>query len=134
MSASDGFPPASGDADYILSLVRTHDRPRYYAGLFAPADRRRHLFSLYAANAEICRIAASVAEPGLGEIRFQWWQDAIAAAGETAGETPVMRGLSETVRACRLPGDALVRLVEAHRIDLYGDPPATLQECTNDPI
>jgi len=124
--------PASGDADYITALVRTHDRPRYYASLFAPAERRQYLFALYAMNTEICRIPASVAEPGLGDIRLQWWQDAISLADREDGETPVMRALVSAMRDCRLPGDALVRLAEAHRSDLYGDPRASLQDLETD--
>lgn len=118
---------SADDAGYLTRLVRNHDRPRYYSCLFAPAGRRDHLFALYAMNSEICRIPESVAEPGLGDVRLQWWQDAILAA-DAGGDTPVMRGLIRAMQSCRLPADALAQLVEAHRNDLYGDPPATLQD------
>ncbi len=118
---------AADDAGYLTSLVRNHDRPRYYSGLFAPAEKREHLIALYAMNSEICRIPASVAELGLGDIRLQWWLDAITAADD-GGDTPVMRGLIRAMQSCRLPADALKQIVETHRNDLYGDPPATLQD------
>lgn len=117
---------AGSDRDYIVSLVRTHDRARYYSALFGPADKRPHLFALYAMNAEIGRIPESASEPGLGEIRFQWWQDSIRSGG--TGETPVMGALKEAIAECSLPADALSRLVGGHRDDLYGDPWATLQD------
>ncbi|HSM41400.1 MAG TPA: squalene/phytoene synthase family protein [Afifellaceae bacterium] len=117
-----------GDSDYIASLVRSHDRPRYYSALFAPAGKRQHLMALYAANTEIRRIPESVSEPGLGEIRLQWWHDAIAAAGGGGGETPVMRALGEAIRTCRLPQNALEALVEARRGELYSDAPPTLED------
>lgn len=125
MTASDHRPSGDGDLDYVASLVRSHDRPRYYATLFAPAGKRDHLMALYAANAEIRRIPESVSEPGLGEIRLQWWHDAIAAADREDGESPVMRALSRTIRACRLPQDALTALVDARRGELYSDAPPT---------
>ncbi len=128
--SDSGTEAVLSEADYVAGLVRERDRVRYYADLFAPADARGHLLALHAMNAEICGIPASVAEPGLGDIRFQWWQDAIVAAaeGRDEGQTPVMRGVARTIRTCRLPADALANLVSAHRNDLYGDPWATLQD------
>ncbi len=130
MSASATTEGAASDTDYVAGLVRDRDRVRYYADLFAPAAARRHFLALHAMNAEICGIPASVTEPGLGDIRFQWWQDAIVAAaeGSDAGQTPVMRLMAGTIRDHKLPADALVNLISAHRNDLYGDPWATLQD------
>jgi phytoene synthase len=128
VTASNNRSARDSDPGYVASLVRTHDRTRYYSALFAPADRRNHLMALYAANAEISRIPESVSEPGLGEIRLQWWHDAIAAAGGENGETPVMRALSETIRVCRLPPDALAALIDARRGELYSDAAPTLED------
>jgi phytoene synthase len=119
---------ASGDIDYLTNLVRNQDRPRYYSCLFAPSDKRDHLYALYAMNAEICRIPSSVAEPGLGEIRLQWWRDAILAADGKNGDTPVMRRLTTAMETCRLPAEALAQLVDAHSHDLYGDPWSAFQD------
>ena len=46
------------------ALVRTSDKDRFLASLFAPADARPHLFALYAFNLEIARVARSRAERG----------------------------------------------------------------------
>ncbi|MGC2781200.1 MAG: squalene/phytoene synthase family protein, partial [Bradyrhizobium sp.] len=38
------------------ALVREADKDRFLASLFAPADKRHHLFALYAFNLEIARV------------------------------------------------------------------------------
>ena len=116
----------NGDA-LSRDLVRHHDRPRYYAGLFAPAKHRGTLFALFALKVEIARIPALVSEPGLGEIRLQWWREALERIADGgAGETPHLESLGEAIARHRLPVAALTALIDAHRGDLYADPPATL--------
>src|ERR1700726_3708861 len=61
-------------------LVRRHDRDRFQTALFAPAAAREALFALYAFNYEIARVRESVREAPLGQIRLQWWREAIDAA------------------------------------------------------
>lgn len=108
----------------IEDLVRTHDRDRYLASLFAPDAARPHLFALYAFNVEIARIAALVSEPQLGLIRQQWWLDTLAAIyqGQGAADHPVAVALAETITAHRLPRAALEQLITARAFDLYDDP------------
>ena len=114
------------------NLVRRHDRSRYYAGLFAPARHRGALFALFALKVEIARIPALVSEPGLGEIRLQWWREALeriadGGPGEGGlGATPHLAALGEAIAHYHLPVAALTALIDVHRSDLYADPPATL--------
>ena len=68
-----------------LAIVRAADRDRYISALLAPADRRLDLMTLYAFDAELARIATTVSEPLLGEIRLQWWRDALAPLLTDAG-------------------------------------------------
>jgi phytoene synthase len=114
---------------YLVDLVRAWDRPRYVATLFAPAAARRGLFALYAFAAEVARVPYQVRETGLGEIRLQWWREAVerVAAGEP-GETPVLRALAQAMAYHALPRWPLVELVDAYRDDLYADPPASRTE------
>jgi phytoene synthase len=108
------------------AVLRQRDRDRYLADLYAPAHLRRHLIALHAFAAEIGRIADTVSEPGLGEIRLQWWRDAIGAA-DPAGH-PIGAALIDTVRAFRLPVSALDMLLAARAFDLYDDPMPTLDD------
>ena len=106
--------------------VRAADKDRFLATLFAPTDRRRPLFALYAFNTEIARVRERAREPMPGEIRLQWWRDVIN--GERAGEAaanPVAAALVDTVTRFSLPKQRLLDTVEAHAFDLYDDPMPT---------
>ncbi|HEY4407368.1 MAG TPA: phytoene/squalene synthase family protein [Xanthobacteraceae bacterium] len=105
------------------ALVRVADRDRFLAALFAPAEHRGALHALYAFNIEIARVREVVREPLAGEIRLQWWNDAITgqAAGEVAAN-PVAAALLTAVARHRLPIELLTGLIAARRFDLYDDP------------
>jgi phytoene synthase len=112
---------------YCEDLVRTADIDRFLASLFAPAGLRRHLFALYAFNAEIARVREVVRTPMVGEIRLQWWRDALL--GERHGEVranPVADALIDTIASYRLPVEPLLALIEARSFDLYDDPMPSL--------
>lgn len=103
-------------------LVHASDPDRYFATLFAPADRRPGLFALYAFSLEVARVRESVSEALPGEIRLQWWRDLLH--GEARGEAqanPVAHALQETIARFRLPRSALIDLIEARLFDLYDD-------------
>ena len=120
-----------GEAAYAHceALVRASDKDRFVATLFAPAESRPHLYALYAFNLEIARIAEVAHEALAGEIRMQWWYDALTGtgAGEVAGH-PVASPLLDTLDRCRLSAQPLLDLIEARRSDLYREPIATLAE------
>lgn len=109
------------------ALVREHDRDRWLAALFAPAERRPHLFALYAFNAEIARVRSVVRTPMAGEIRLQWWRDALLGDGHgDVRANPVAAALLDTIAACGLPVAPLLDLIEARSFDLYDDPMPSL--------
>jgi 15-cis-phytoene synthase len=106
--------------DHCENLVREADKDRYLASLFAPAEKRRDLFALYAFNAEVAGVQGKVREPLAGEVRLQYWHDIIEGAGET-GANPVPLALLETIRRHALPGQPLLDLLEARRFDVYDE-------------
>jgi 15-cis-phytoene synthase len=109
------------------ALVRTADKDRYIAALFAPLPARRHLYALYAFASEISRVATVVHEPIAGELRLQWWRDALSGAGE-ARANPVAAALLDTLAQCGLSTERLTALIDAHAFDLYDDPPASVAD------
>jgi phytoene synthase len=115
--------------DHCEALVREADKDRFLASLFAPANRRRHLFALYGFNLEIARVGQVAHEPLAGEIRLQWWRDALSgiAPGEAAAN-PVAAALLDTIARCGLPAAPLDALIDARARDLYDDPILTLSE------
>src|SRR3954462_285606 len=101
------------------ALVRAADRDRFLATLFAPRERRAALFALYAFNIEIARVREVVRDPLAGEIRLQWWSDALG--GEARGDAeanPVAGALIATAARHRLPVQCLKSLIAARRFDL----------------
>lgn len=92
----------------------------YWSVLFAPADRRDALLSLYAFTLEIKRIPYLVSEPALGEIRMQWWIDGLK--GERSSELlshPVGEALIKTCTSYSLPRLPLIDLIE-RRVQILG--------------
>jgi phytoene synthase len=57
----------------------------------------------------------------LGEIRFQWWRDALEGAGE-AKANPVAAALLDTIARFDLPKAPLLELIVARGRDVYGEP------------
>ncbi|CAM2824713.1 15-cis-phytoene synthase [Methylobacterium mesophilicum] len=104
-------------------LVRDGDPDRYYATLFAPAAARPHLFALYAFSLTVARVREAASNPMAGEIRLQWWRDALQ--GEARGDVranPVAAALEEAIRVNRLLRQPFVDLIDARVFDLYEDP------------
>jgi phytoene synthase len=112
---------------YCAALVRESDRERYLATLFAPAESRSALFSLYAFDIEISRIRDLARESMPGEIRLQWWREVLEGGrvGEAAAN-PVSAALLPTLSRYRLPAEKLTGLLEAHRFDVYDESMPTL--------
>lgn len=113
---------ASAAQDLIGRSVREHDPDRYIATLFAPAPARPALMSLYAFNIDVARIPEAVSEPMLGEIRLQWWRDALATLqqGGITGN-PVADALGVAMRERNLPRMLLTGAIDARSFDLSGD-------------
>ena len=118
-----GEPATVSAYAHCESLIRKRDQDRYYASLFAPADKRPHLLALYAFSAEVARVRELVSNPMPGEIRLQWWRDAIeGTARGDALANPVAAALDDTITRFRLPRAALIDLIDARVFDLYDDP------------
>lgn len=109
--------------------VRRHDHDRWLAGLWAPADRRPHLYALHAFSGEIARIRDVVSDPLPGEVRARWWADMLAGRRGGEGDAhPIAACLLDTIRRFDLPPEPLDRLIEARIFDLYDDPMPTLAD------
>ena len=114
---------------YCAELVRTVDRDRYLATLFAPSQDRGALFALYAFDGELARVRDAAREPLPGEIRLQWWSEVLSGERDgEAGANPVASALLQTIARHRLDAAALIDVIEARRFDLYDEPVQTLAD------
>lgn len=112
---------------YCAGLARRHDPDRFAAALFAPVARQEALFALIAFNHEVAKTAEVVSEPLLGEIRLQWWSEALAELFEgRVRRHEILEALAGPAAADGLEQAGLERIIEARRRDLAGEPPADL--------
>ncbi len=101
-------------------IVRAGDPDRFRTALFAKPEPREHLFALYAFNLEIAKIAPMVSEPMLGEIRLQWWHEAL---DQIYSDAPVRKHevttpLADAIRAASLPRAPFDTLIDQRSNDL----------------
>jgi phytoene synthase len=106
-------PDAFAEAD---AQFRRYDPERWRATLFAPAPLRAKLVALYAFNVEIARVRETVSEPILGQIRLQWWREALdeIAAGGAVRKHPIVKAVADA----NLDLAALGRAIDARERDL----------------
>src|SRR5690606_28633495 len=70
-------------------------------------------------------ISTQVREPLAGEIRLQWWRDALSPAGtEAAGGHPVAIAMRATIARHALPTDIIDAIIDSFADPLHGDRPA----------
>lgn len=108
--------------------MRRYDPDRFLTALYAPADRRDELLTLYAFNMEVAKIREAVSEPMLGEIRLQWWREAIeeAYAGGTVRNHAVASPLASVIRKHGVARGHFDRIIDARVFDLDEAPPETM--------
>jgi phytoene synthase len=117
------------NAEYCRELVSQNAKERYWASLYAPAEKRGALYALYAFDHEISRIAQAVREPMAGEIRLQWWREVLEGKrGDEAAAHPVAATLLKAVADHQLPVSRLLAAIDAHASDLYDEPLADFDE------
>lgn len=98
--------------DYCRQQAREHDPERYYISLLAPANKRPGIWALIAFNQEVSKTRAVVSEAMLGEIRLQWWREALEGiAAGTPRAHPVVEALAHEIHdflAIRRHLDAII--------------------------
>ncbi|MEX1147933.1 MAG: phytoene/squalene synthase family protein [Sphingomonadales bacterium] len=105
------------------AMVRVGDPDRYLTAIFAPPRVRHRLMALYAFNLELARVAEVVSEPMIGEIRLQWWREAID--GIYAGaprQHDVTLALAGVIAETGLPRAPFDRMIDARVFDLEDAP------------
>ncbi|MGE3649949.1 MAG: phytoene/squalene synthase family protein [Reyranellaceae bacterium] len=108
---------------YCADQARMADHGRWLASLFAPEAARRDLWALLAFNAEIARTREVVREPMLGQIRLQWWREAIDEAyrGQVRAHQ-VMMPLADAIARRTPPRERFETLIDGRLRDLDDAP------------
>lgn len=119
------MPISADDAAYCEREARAHDPDRWLTALFVPDAERPRLHALLAFGVELARSAEAASQPMLGEIRLQWWREALDGVfAATPRAHPVARALAESVGPPMRP--LLEGMIDACSEDLYETPPADL--------
>lgn len=125
MSAAPETALSSAYAE-CASQLRENEPDAWLAALFAPAGLRPHLHALHSFAAELAGVAQKVSQPLLGEMRLQWWRDALLSASEGARANPLAHALLDTMERRALPIEIALEMIDANVATLYDDPFANL--------
>lgn len=107
----------------VADYLKANDKDRYFATLVLPEAHRDAVQALYAFNADVATVRDRAREPAPGEIRLQWWVDALQGEGHGGvRQNPIADALLQMIERYKLPTGALLRLIAARRFDLYDDP------------
>lgn len=113
-----------------LEQLKSVDPDRLRAAVFADKAGRERLALLYAFHYELAKVPELVSEPMIGQIRYQWWRDAIAEIyeGKPVRKHEIATPLGEVLLTHDVPRFWLDRLIDGRERDLDPRPFATLEE------
>ncbi len=112
---------------YCAGEVRAHDHDRFLTALFAPSKYREGLFALYAFNIEVAKVRETVSESMLGQVRLQWWREAIDDAFRGIPRPhAVIQALAPAITERDLSRHHFDRLIDAREADLHDLQPKTM--------
>jgi phytoene synthase len=111
----------------LSDRVASADRDRWLASLFVPEAPRADIHALLAFSAEVASVRDHVSAPLAGEIRLQWWRDALADPAQGRGH-PLAEALADVIARHHLPVAALASLIDARVFDLYDDAVPSLND------
>jgi phytoene synthase len=106
-------------SDAVRQAARLREPDRYLAALLAPRSVRGDLVALAAFSSELMHARDIVRDPMVGEIRLQWWRDALPVLerGELTAN-PVADALGATMRRHNLAPAVLQMPIEARSREL----------------
>jgi hypothetical protein len=107
----------------IDERLKRGDEDRWISSRFAPDEARKGLIALYGFAYELARVRLAVTEKGLGNIRFQWWHDALneLERGEPAREHDVAQAIAAQMKSGRLKANGLHKLIDGYQAAFEAD-------------
>lgn len=130
-SISSPSSPDSVDAAiaYCAGQVKQFDRDRYTICAGSSPEARGALYALYAFNLEVAKIREIVSEPMLGQIRLQWWREAIDGIyQDTPRDHAVVTALAAAIGRYEPTRMRFERLIDAREFDLEDRQPDAVKD------
>lgn len=136
MVESISSPSASASLDeaiaYCADQVKRYDRDRYTICASVSREARSALCALYAFNLEVSKIREIVSEPMLGQIRLQWWREAIDGIYQgTPRDHAVVTALAAAIGRHNPPQARFDRLIDSREFDMEDRQPHTVEDLKN---
>jgi phytoene synthase len=104
----------------VAAIAKAGEPDRYLAALLAPPGQRGALLAVAAFSAELSRIPLRIVhEPAMGEMRLQWWRDAVTLPPELRTGHPVADAVRVAARSHDLPADLLEALIDGRSLLLH---------------
>jgi len=104
--------------------LKSADPDRFRAALLADGVGRKDLLILYAFHYELAKVPEVTSEPMLGQIRYEWWREAIDEiySGKDVRRHEISTPLSELLLRTEIPRFWIDRLIDARARDLDPQP------------
>lgn len=117
-------------SDPTLQQLKSVDPDRLRSAVFTDKDGRESLQLLYAFHYELAKVPELVSEPMIGNIRYQWWRDAVAEIyeGRPVRKHEIATPLAKILIENDVPRFWVDRLIDGRERDLDSRPFATLEE------
>lgn len=126
-----GAASSGSTAPMILEAARNGEYDRAMAALLSPAASRDSLLALAAFSAELIRIAPQTRrEPQMGEIRLQWWREALEDPHSPATGHPVADAMKAAMARHGWSAADVTGIVDSHAHDGLADAYAEDAELT----
>lgn len=113
-----------------LQQLKSVDPDRLRAAVFADKAGRERLQLLYAFHYELAKVPELVSEPMIGQIRYQWWRDAVAEIYESkpVRKHEIAMPLGKMLLEYNVPRFWVDRLIDGRERDLDPRPFVNLEE------
>lgn len=113
-----------------IQSLKSADPDRYRSALMADQQGRLDLLTLYSFHYELAKVPDVTSEPMMGEIRYQWWRDAIEEiySGKAVRRHEVATPLSELISRRKLSRFHVDQLIDGRARDLDPTPFENLDE------
>ena len=102
----------------IIDAAETGEPDRYLSALLAPEPVRHALLALAAFAAEIARIPLAVREPAMGDIRLQWWRDALDSPADSRTGSDIADAVRVVAKRDARLATLLHAMIDGHAMQL----------------
>jgi len=115
--------------EYCMQLVKKTDYEHFLTNLFLPDNMRKHAFAIRAFSAEIAGVRDNISDRTIGQMRMQFWKDAIENIyEEKPPQHPVALELYSMINKHPVSKLLLLRIIESREQFLSDRPFASVEE------